>query len=71
MHMQRFADFQKERDTQQTVSLFMIWRVSKMPHEVLFLFDFLNIEFTRMHELLMKVTGMRLETDFLAEVVVL
>ena len=35
-----------------------------MPHEVLFLFDFLNIESICMHELLMKVTGMRLKSDF-------
>ena len=42
-----------------------------MPHEVLFLFDFLNIEFTCMYELLMKVTGMRLKSDFFAEVFVL
>ena len=28
--------FSKERATPQTVGFFMIWRASKMPHEVLF-----------------------------------
>ena len=42
-----------------------------MPHEVLFLFDFLNFDSTCMHILLMKVTRMRLKSDFLAEVFVL
>ena len=35
-----------------------------MPHKVLFLFDFNNIESTYMLELLMKVTGMRLNFFF-------
>ena len=39
-----------------------------MPYEVLCLFDFLTIDSTCMHELLMKVTGMRLKSYFLAEV---
>ena len=54
----------KERATPQTDGLFMIWRVSKMPYEVLLLFDFSNIESTCMHQLLMKMTEMRLKSDF-------
>ena len=38
-----------------------------MPHKVLFLFDFLNIESLCMHKLLMKVGGKRLKSDFFAK----
>ena len=36
-----------------------------MQHNVLFLFDFLNIKGLRMHELLVKNAVMRLKGDFL------
>ena len=59
MHMQSFA-----AATPQTAGLFVIRRVSKMHTGYWFYLNSKNIEFMCMHELRMKVAGMRLKMDF-------